>query len=120
MTQLRNKVWEAAWLPHGELPSAKIVKGTVVDVLAMWDRAVILTGPVVEIIEAGEQPPAKVHLEHHFRDQNIATSLKRVSIPSRPSKYRRYIVQRRPGRCFVYPEDPGAYRFFPGTTKEER
>lgn len=117
---LPNKIWEAAWLPHGALKPEQIVKGTVLDVLAMWDRAVILTGPVVEIIEAGETPPAKVHLEHHFRDQNLATSLKKVSIPTRPSKYRRYIVQRRPGRCFVYPDDPASYRFYPGTPKEER
>lgn len=91
------------------------VSGQFIEVWSTYERATIMEGRLVAIIEAGETPRP---MPEHFHIQTWATALKKVPHPTRPSKYRRYIVQRRPGRCFVYPDNPKAYLFYPGSSKE--
>ncbi len=64
-----------------------------------------ISGTIAMIIPAGEQPPAAVHMEPLFRIQVNSTMLVRESIPTRPSKYDRVLIEVRPGRTFVFTKD---------------
>lgn len=94
--------------PPGRLTEIHI--GQLVVVWSVFDRADCMHGKVVHIIEAGAEPP---DLKEHFTVQNRSTALKKIPQPRRPSKYRRYLIERRPGRCFVYSDNPTAHLFYP-------
>lgn len=64
-----------------------------------------IIGTIAMVIPAGEQPPPIVHLEPLFRIQVNSTTLVRESIPSKPSKYDRILIEVRPGRTFVFAKD---------------
>lgn len=64
-----------------------------------------VTGTVVMIIPAGEQPPPSLRLEPFFKAQVNSTRLVKESIPSKPSKYDRILIEVRTGRTFVFPKD---------------
>lgn len=99
--------------PLGALVDIRV--GTVLSVWEAWSQMYILDGVVVNIIPANEKPP---DLKEHFTQQNVSTALSKVSVPTRPSKYVRYVVQKRPGRCFVYPDDPKIFRFYAGVLRD--
>lgn len=106
-------------LPKGLRELTTVSLGTVVDMWEVYSAAVCWTGTVVHIVEPGEQP--KPHeLEVLFRVSRAASALRQPATPTRPSKYRRLIVQKPNGRVGVFPLNQGAYRALPGQLKDER
>lgn len=74
-----------------------------------------LTGILVLEIPAGAAPDP-VALAPFFKGQ-VGSMLSKVPVPTRPSKYARWVVQLRPGRCFVFPNNPKAFKIEPGDTR---
>lgn len=93
--------------------------GTWVEVWSCYDGEVILHGQVTHIIEAGAKPDP-VALAPLFFAQSVSATLRHVPVPTRPSKYRRLLVEKRPGggRTFVYPCDEYSVRFLATTIPE--
>lgn len=83
--------------------------GMFVEVWCAWRKEVIYTGQVTGIIEAGAKPTAE------------QMALCRRDTPTKASKYKRLIMERRPGAGVSLPVNPAAFRFYAlGSPKEER
>ena len=95
-----------------QLDMATLGVGTWVEVWSCYDAEVILLGQVTHIIEAGAKPDP-VALAPLFFAQSVSRTLRHIPVPTHPSKYRRMLVEKRPGggRAFVYPCNPDAHRF---------
>lgn len=92
--------------PNFHLEQAKLEVGATVRAVTSTTRGGRdISGTIVMIIPAGEQPLAAVHMEPLFRIQVNSTMLVREPIPSRPSKYDRVLIEVRAGRTFVFPKD---------------
>ena len=68
---------------------------------AAW---IALPGKLVAVIPAAEVPDQEA-LAQHFTPLPPRVNLKQIPIPKRRSKYERWVVERRPGRCFVFAMD---------------
>lgn len=78
-----------------------------------------LTGELIAIASANVTPNAAAMATLFARNKQ-ASALAQPSVPTRASKYDRWIVRVRSGRVFVFPFNPASYNFYPGSTREER
>lgn len=62
------------------------------------------TGRIVADIKAGEAPDINA-LKPHFTKQEVFKNMTRFPMPTRPSKYRRLVVEIHPGRSISFAVD---------------